>query len=90
MPRMRPPYPLAFPGQVVALVRAKHGALHDLALTARWCTRLVMLGRRRIAADGLPESVLAAERLGAVYSILVHLDREAGQPIVQPLARVLP
>ncbi|MEM6974441.1 MAG: ABC transporter ATP-binding protein [Pseudomonadota bacterium] len=65
-------------------------ALHDLALAARWCTRLVMLDRGRIVADGPPDEVLTAERLAAVYGIVAHLDRVAGQPIVQPLSRVAP
>ncbi|MEM9782205.1 MAG: ABC transporter ATP-binding protein [Pseudomonadota bacterium] len=68
--------------------RAVLCALHDLALAARWCTRLVMLDAGRIVADGPPERVLTAERLGAIYGIVAHLDRVAGQPIVQPLARV--
>lgn len=63
-------------------------ALHDLALAARWCTRLVMLDHGRVVADGRPEHVLTAERLGAVYGIVAHLDRVDGQPIVQPLSRL--
>ncbi|MEM6486690.1 MAG: ABC transporter ATP-binding protein [Pseudomonadota bacterium] len=68
--------------------RAVLCALHDLGLAARWCTRLVMLDRGRVIADGAPEHVLTAKRLAAVYGITAHLDRVAGQPIVQPLARV--
>jgi iron complex transport system ATP-binding protein len=43
--------------------------LHDLALAARYCRRLVLLHEGRIAADGAPEAVLTADRLAAVYRI---------------------
>lgn len=63
-------------------------ALHELGLAARWCTRLVMLDRGRIVADGPPAAVLTAARLRAVYGVEAHLAEAAGGLIVQPLSRV--
>lgn len=62
-------------------------ALHDLGLAARWCTRLVLLDRGRIVADGPPDTVLTAERLHAVYGIDAYINNAEGRLIVQPLAR---
>ncbi|MEL6769287.1 MAG: ABC transporter ATP-binding protein [Pseudomonadota bacterium] len=63
-------------------------ALHDLGLAARFCTRLIMLHQGRIVADGPPDTVLTPDRLCTVYGIVAHIDRVAGETIVQPLARV--
>ena len=52
-------------------------SLHDLALAARWCDRLLLLHEGRIAADGPPAAVLTADRLRAVYGIAADIA-EAG------------
>ncbi|MFC8190292.1 ABC transporter ATP-binding protein [Cellulomonas sp. NPDC057328] len=44
-------------------------ALHDLDLAAAYCTRVVMLARGRVVADGPPADVLTADRVGAVYGV---------------------
>jgi iron complex transport system ATP-binding protein len=44
-------------------------ALHDLALAARFGTRVVVLSGRRIAADGPPEEVLTPELLRKVFAV---------------------
>jgi iron complex transport system ATP-binding protein len=51
-------------------------AIHDLGLAARFCTRLVMMARGRIAADGTPEEVLTAERLAQVFEIDARIYRD--------------
>jgi len=49
--------------------RAALVSLHDLPLAARHCTRLVMLDRGRIAADGPPRDVLTRQRLAGVFGV---------------------
>ncbi|MEM6905067.1 MAG: ABC transporter ATP-binding protein [Pseudomonadota bacterium] len=63
-------------------------ALHDLGLAARWCTRLVLLDRGQVVADGPPERVLTAENLAQVYGIAAHIAEGPQGLVVQPLERV--
>jgi len=65
-------------------------SLHDLALAARWCTRLVLLDGGRVAAEGPPRAVLTPERLAAVYGIRARLDWDGEAPVVQPIATLRP
>jgi len=60
-------------------------SLHDLSLAARWCSRLILLDKGVIVADGPPNAVLTPERLRAVYAVEAHLGEAAGKPIVVPL-----
>jgi iron complex transport system ATP-binding protein len=64
-------------------------SLHDLALAARWCHRLVVLDRGQVLAEGPPERVLTAERLAEVYGITAHMDRHADHLIVLPTGRTV-
>jgi len=58
-------------------------ALHDLALAARFCDRLVLLHRGALVAAGTPPEVLTAERLRQVYEIDAEIGRDAlGHPAV--------
>lgn len=66
---------------------AAMASLHDLGLAARFCTRLVMLDRGRVVADGPPEAVLTAARLREVYGVESFIAREAGALVIQPLSR---
>ena len=59
-------------------------SLHDLGLAARWCDRLILLDRGRVAAEGRPAQVLTPDRLAAVYGITAHLGRDATGPILLP------
>ena len=59
--------------------------MHDLGLAARWCSRLILLDRGIIVADGAPREVLSAERLRSVYGVEAYLGEAGGRPIVQPL-----
>ncbi|MEM1385577.1 MAG: ABC transporter ATP-binding protein [Pseudomonadota bacterium] len=63
-------------------------ALHDLGLAARWCSRLVLLNRGLIVADGPPSEVLTAPRLAEVYGIAAHIAQVDDGLVVLPLARI--
>jgi len=62
--------------------------LHDLALAARFCRRLVLLDKGRIAAEGTPADVLTPERLAAVYRIEAVRGRHDDADYVLPWKRV--
>ncbi|HEY7610748.1 MAG TPA: ABC transporter ATP-binding protein [Alphaproteobacteria bacterium] len=62
--------------------------LHDLALAARFCRRLVLLDRGRVAAEGAPAAVLTQERLAAIYRIEALRGRHEGADYVLPWRRV--
>jgi iron complex transport system ATP-binding protein len=62
--------------------------LHDLALAARFCRRLVLLDKGRIAAEGAPAEVLTPERLAGVYRIEAVRGRHDGADYVLPWKRV--
>ena len=64
-------------------------SLHDLGLAARHCTRLVLIDKGRIRADGPPEAVLTEANLRDVFGITAHLTRGPEGVIFQPL-EVLP
>ncbi len=88
------------PGHQIALMRvfcalAAEGrsvvaSLHDLGLAARWCSRLVLLGQGRIAADGAAEAVLTPQRVREVYGITAFFGTAAGGNVVQPLDLAAP
>jgi iron complex transport system ATP-binding protein len=52
-------------------------ALHDLALAARFCDRMVMLHRGRLVADGPPDDVITRERMMEVFEVEAELARDA-------------
>ena len=49
--------------------------LHDLALACRFCDRIVVLDRGRVAADGAPEAAVTPEILRRVYGVEASLER---------------
>jgi iron complex transport system ATP-binding protein len=56
---------------------------HDLNLAALFCEELAVLHEGRIAARGMPESIMTAETLGAVYGAALWTARSpGGTPIV--------
>ena len=61
--------------------------LHDLALAARYCDRLILLDQGRLVADGPPRSVLTRERLHAVYQIEAIVEQREGEPLIVPWRR---
>ena len=62
--------------------------LHDLALAARFCRRLILMDRGRVAAEGVPAQVLAPDRLAEVYRIEALSGRHDGADYVLPWRRV--
>ena len=63
---------------------------HDLNLAARYGSRLVMLHRGRLAADGPPAEVLTSELIRRVYETEARIgrDAESGAPFIVPIAPV--
>jgi iron complex transport system ATP-binding protein len=76
--------------QVFAELAAAGGAvvvsLHDLGLAARHCTRLWVLHRGRLVADGAPRAVLTPGLLAEVFQIRAHFADTPDGPVFQPLA----
>lgn len=70
--------------------RSVVASLHDLGLAARWCTRLVLLDRGAIVADGQPGEVLTPAALRAVYGVEAFFGAADGAPIVHPLDLAAP
>jgi iron complex transport system ATP-binding protein len=56
--------------------------LHDLALAARFCDRIVVLREGRIAAAGAPHDALSDDVLKEVFEIEAWKDQGADRPIV--------
>ncbi len=80
---------------VMALLRAQAqgGALvvtvlHDLAMAARYCDRLLLMDGGALVADGAPMEVLTPERLASVYGVAARIDVSDGLPLIVPTARV--
>jgi iron complex transport system ATP-binding protein len=48
--------------------------LHDLALAAAYCDRLILLDRGTMVAAGTPREVLTADRIAAVFGVRAVLD----------------
>ena len=65
--------------------RAVLVSLHDLGLAARHCTRLLMMHRGRLVADGPPDAVLTSENLHAVFGITAHFSDTPEGPVFQSL-----
>jgi iron complex transport system ATP-binding protein len=80
--------------QMMALMGAEARAgslvvavLHDLAMAARFCDRLILIHRGRLVADGPPATVLTEENLRDCYGIRAWTGAIEGQAVVLPLAR---
>ncbi|WP_343314664.1 ABC transporter ATP-binding protein [Brucella sp. BE17] len=63
-------------------------SLHDLGLAAQYCTRLIVLDKGHVVADGEPEAVLTPALLELVYGIHAHIIRLDGDLVVQPKQRI--
>lgn len=55
-------------------------AIHDLALAARYCDRILLLERGQLRAQGTPEEVLTAVQVAEVYGISSKLRWHEGRP----------
>ncbi|WP_415183282.1 ABC transporter ATP-binding protein [Phaeovulum sp.] len=60
-------------------------SLHDLGLAARHCTRLWVMHRGRLVADGAPDGVLTPDLLAEVFHIRAHFAQTPDGPVFQPL-----
>jgi len=63
-------------------------ALHDLGLAARYCTRLLLMDRGRLVADGAPSEVLTEANLRDIFGIRARFETGADGVIFQLLERV--
>jgi iron complex transport system ATP-binding protein len=70
--------------------RAVWLSLHDLGLAARHCTRLVVLHKGRIVADGAPGDVLSPELMREVFGVTAWFRLTEQGPVFQPLCVVTP
>jgi iron complex transport system ATP-binding protein len=72
--------------------RAVVASVHDLDAASRWCSRLVLLDRGRVAAAGTPEEVLCSAHLDPVYGVrtLVSANPAAGGLSVAVMPERLP
>ncbi len=63
-------------------------ALHDLALAARFCDRLLLLANGQLVAQGRPEEVLTTANLATYFRLRAKIqwDNDAGGLIVLPIA----
>jgi iron complex transport system ATP-binding protein len=52
-------------------------SMHDLGLAAQYCTRLVMIHRGKLVADGTPREVLSDDRLRDVFQVSGRWDGDA-------------
>ncbi|MBB4211508.1 iron complex transport system ATP-binding protein [Rhodothalassium salexigens DSM 2132] len=75
-------------GQLAAEGRLVVCVLHDLALAARFCDRLVLMDRGRVVATGPADQVLAPGHLRDTYRIRALYGAEQDEPYVLPWRRV--
>lgn len=60
-------------------------SLHDLGLAARHCTRLIVIDKGGIAADGAPQDVLTPELIQEAFSISAFFQNTPQGLVFQPL-----
>lgn len=58
--------------------------LHDLTLAARFCDRLVLLDRGRLAAVGPPVEILTDRTLAAIFGVTVRRQLDPSDGLVLP------
>ena len=61
--------------------------LHDLAMAARFCDRLILIHEGRLVADGTPSAVLTPDNLRDCYDISAWIGMIEGRDVVLPLSR---
>jgi iron complex transport system ATP-binding protein len=62
--------------------------LHDLALAARFCDRLVLLASGKVAGQGSPGEVLTRDALESGYRVAPYLGRHENELVVLPWRRI--
>jgi len=86
-----PYFQLEFMDLFVAQARSGRGValvLHDLALAARYCDRLLLMDQGRVVGDGAPGEILDEAYLRSVYRIEAARGEHGGQSFVLPWKRV--
>lgn len=68
--------------------RAALVALHDLGLAARYCTRLLLMHRGRLVADGKSRDVLSEMNLREIFGVRARFEDDGDGPVFQLLERV--
>ena len=63
-------------------------ALHDLSLAARFCTKLVLIHKGELIAQGSPVEVLTPQNLADVYGISAHVDCREDGVVIIPRERI--
>ncbi len=58
-------------------------ALHDLALAARYCSRLLLMHQGRLVADGPPQEVLNATNAAKVFAVTGRFDPEGRYQVLE-------
>ena len=61
-------------------------SLHDLGLAARHCTRIWVMDRGQLVADGAPRQVLTEQLLADVFHIRARFMATPDGPVFQPLS----
>ncbi len=74
----------------VVRARAQDGAavlaaIHDLALAARACDRVIVVDRGELVSDGPPEDALAPEVIARTFGMRARIAREEGGVVVTVL-----
>jgi iron complex transport system ATP-binding protein len=64
--------------------------LHDLALAARFCDRILLMHEGRLVSDGTPAEVLTRERIAEVYGVDAWVGEAGGVPSIVPLTPFTP
>jgi iron complex transport system ATP-binding protein len=80
--------------QIMELLKAEAASgalviavLHDLAMAARFCDRLILIHQGRLIAEGPPSAVLTSKYLNDCYNIRAWTGEVEGQAVVLPLSR---
>ncbi|WP_394199208.1 ABC transporter ATP-binding protein [Litoreibacter albidus] len=63
-------------------------SLHDLGLAARHCTRLIVIDKGRVVADGTPVDVLTQELIRDTFGISAFVQTTPEGLVVQPMGVV--
>ncbi len=89
---MRPARPSGANGSAEAPGTARGAlvvaVLHDLALAARFCSRVLLLDDGVVVNDDRPEQALKADALARHYRVEPFVTTHEGQPLIVPWRRL--
>lgn len=83
-----PGHQIALMARLTHLAKGGRGlvvSLHDLGLAQRYCSRLVLMHRGEIVADGSPSEVLTDGHLAKVFGVRAFRADSADGPVFQPI-----